>query len=379
MPYRIDLFAVFIFLGMVQAVFLSFFFFSAENRVRQFNVFYGCLLISIVACLLEIFLMYTGYIINALHFAEFSEPFALLIGPFLFLYVITLAHGPVKRKVVFAHMVFPVVYSILLIPFLISSADVKYNAWIGAYHPDMPFRAVTDYPDRFEMTHWHTELVLLSLAVYVIWSSVVIYRVFQEKNESFWKPASTSLNALRNAVIQFLFFTLLIVIVKLLNRNDTGDHLFAAVGSLLIYLTSFSVIRDSGFFRQSALNEQVKYKTSSLTPDQQNELLNKLRKVMDEEKPFKRSDFSQPELARQLGVSVHVLSQAINDGAGKSFFEWLAEYRVNEAKQLLSAHPNFKVEEIAEQVGYNSKSSFNTAFKKITGTTPSEYRDKQGG
>lgn len=376
MPYRIDLFAVFIFLGIVQAVFLSFFFFSAKNRPRQFNVFYGWLLISVVACLLEIFLMYTGYIINILHMAEFSEPFGLLIGPFLYLYVKTLAQGPVKRKIILAHIAFPVLYTILLIPFLISSVDVKYNAWIGAYHPELPYRQIVKNPDTFEITHWHTELVLISLGVYVIWSSVVIYQTFREKKESFWKPDSSSLTALRNSVVQFSFFTLLIVIVKLLNKNDTGDHLFAAVGSLLIYGTSFSVIRDSGFFRQPSLNEQVKYKSSSLTEAQQSDLLNKLRKLMDEQKPFKRSDFSQPELARQLGVSVHVLSQTINEGIGKTFFEWLAEYRVVEAKQLLTAHPNYKVEEIAEQVGYNSKSSFNTTFKKITGITPSEYRIK---
>jgi AraC-like DNA-binding protein len=54
-----------------------------------------------------------------------------------------------------------------------------------------------------------------------------------------------------------------------------------------------------------------------------------------------------------------------------------AEYRVTEAKKLLRDKPNIKVEEIAEQVGYSSKSSFNTVFKKLTGVTPSEYRAKK--
>jgi AraC-like DNA-binding protein len=53
-----------------------------------------------------------------------------------------------------------------------------------------------------------------------------------------------------------------------------------------------------------------------------------------------------------------------------------AEYRVEEAKRLLREQRNVKVEEIAEQVGYNSKSSFNTAFKKLTGKTPSEFRSE---
>jgi AraC-like DNA-binding protein len=376
MAYRIDLFAVFMFLGLVQAVFLSFFFFSKENRVRQFNMFYGWLLIAIVACLLEIFLMYTGYIVHILHLVDFSEPFALLIGPFLFLFVRALATGPVDRKTTLIHIIFPVIYFVLMIPFLLSSEAVKYNAWIHAYHPGFPLRAVTQNfdPWMFVVSRWHTQLVLVSLALYVALSGVVIMRSFREKKENFWRPLYLPLRTLRNGVLQMASFTLLILVVKLLNKNDTGDHLFAAFGSLLIYATSFSVMRGSGFFRQPHLAEPMKYKSSSLTDDQQKNLIEKLQYLMNDQKPFLRPDFSLPDLARQLGVSVHLLSQAINTGLGKNFFELVAGYRVAEARLLLKDQPNIKVEEIAEQVGYNSKSSFNTAFKKITGMTPSEYR-----
>ncbi len=61
---------------------------------------------------------------------------------------------------------------------------------------------------------------------------------------------------------------------------------------------------------------------------------------------------------------------------GTSFYDWLAAYRVEEAKRLL-ADPKaklFTIEQIAEEVGYNSKSAFNKAFKKFTGKTPSEYK-----
>lgn len=376
MGYRIDLFAVFILLGLVQAVFLTLFFFSKEHRLRQYNVFYGWLLIAIIACELEIFLMYTGYIVHVLHLVDFSESFALLIGPFLFLYVSSLARGPVNRKTIVVHTTFPIIYTFLLIPFLISSIDVKYNAWIHAYHPGSPLRDVVySYdPWMFVVTEWHTELVLISLAFYLVLSGGVIIQAFRKKSEPFWSPQTLSLRMLRNGVMQIACFTIFILVVKLLNKNDTGDHLFATFGALMIYATSFSVMRDSGFFKQASLNEQQKYKGSSLTHGQQQALIDKLNYLMKAEKPFMRSDFSLPELAQALGVSVHVLSQAINDGLGKSFFEFVASYRVDEAKRLLKEQMNIKVEEIAEQVGYNSKSSFNTAFKKITGMTPSEFR-----
>jgi hypothetical protein len=81
MQYRIDLFAVFIFLGIVQGLFLLVFFLSSENRKSSANLFHGLLLLSIVACLTEIFLMYTGYIVHCLYLVDFSETFGVAIGP----------------------------------------------------------------------------------------------------------------------------------------------------------------------------------------------------------------------------------------------------------------------------------------------------------
>ena len=379
MTYKIDWFAVFILLGIVQAVFLSVFFFSTENRKKQFNLFYGWFLISTVACLLEIFLMYTGYIIHMLFLVDFSETFGLLIGPFLYLFILSIAKGPVQWKKIRIHLLFPLIYTLLILPFLLSSEDIKYNAWIASYHPDLPYRQIelSHLPLRFWLTDWHTELVLISLGLYIVLCGVVIYRSFHDKMESFWHPVSLSLRTMRNGAIQIVLFTILIIIVKLFNEDDTGDHLFAAFGSLLIYSTSISVMRSSGFFKQATLTKPEKYKSSTLTQEQQQSILIKFNQVMQEQKPYLKSNFSLPELAHLLGVSVHALSQAINDGLGKSFFELVAGYRVEEAKRLLLEQPNIKVEEIAEQVGYNSKSSFNTAFKKFTGSTPSAFREKK--
>jgi YesN/AraC family two-component response regulator len=179
---------------------------------------------------------------------------------------------------------------------------------------------------------------------------------------------------LRSDIVQIVVVILLIIVVKLFYKEDTGDHLFASYISIAIYLISFQVISQSGFFKQPNLVEQQKYKSSSLSMDDQSGILKKLKALMETEKPFLQSGFSLSDLAAKLKVSTHQLSQVINDGLGKSFFEMTAEYRIEEAKKLLKEKVNIKVEEIAEEVGYNSKSSFNTAFKKITGMTPSEWR-----
>lgn len=375
MEYRVDLYSIFIILGVVQAIFLSFSFLSKERRKKPHNLYQGLLLISIAACLLEIVLMYTGYIIDVLYLADFSEPFALMLGPFYHLMLLSLAKGSVSRKTLLLHLAFPIFYTLVLLPFYFAPLDVKYNGFISAYHPELPLRSVPIGGYRFFLTNWHTFLVIGSLLLYIFLSVVLIANSFREKAESFWRPVSSALKIMRNGIFQIVSISLLIVAVKIFNKNDTGDHLFAAFASLIVYTTSFSIISGSGFFKQASLNESTKYKSSTLTPDQQEELMRQAQKIMSEKKPFMESNFSLPALAKQLKSSVHILSQTINDGIGKSFFEWVAEYRVEEAKKIIIESPFLKIEEVAEQVGYNSKSSFNTAFKKITGKTPSEFRE----
>ncbi len=375
MNYRIDLFAIFIFLGIVQAIFLSYFFLTGENRKVQANFFQGILLLAIALNNIEIFIMYTGYIINCLYLVDFSEPIAFAIGPALYLMIRSRARGEVERKQ-FLHFITPVIYLALLFPFFLTTDNAKYNAYISAYHPDLTFREVhlNSDPRWNWFTHHPTELILLSFFIYIILSSIEITRAFRKKGESFWQATNPVLVLLRAEVIVSISLLLFVLIVKLFNRNDTGDHIFAAYISLTVYFTSIRVIRNSGFFKQPSLVDTTKYKSSTLSSDQKENILGRLKQVMENEKPFLNPLFSLPDLSDKLKISVHQLSQAINEGLNKSFFELTAEYRVNEAKQLLKTQTNIKIEEIAEQVGYSSKSSFNTVFKKITGKTPSEYR-----
>lgn len=377
-PYRIDLFAIFIFLGIVQAIFLSIFFLSKENRKVQPNIFYGVLLLSIAGCNAEILLMYTGYIVNALHLVDFSEPIAFLIGPSFYLMVRAQSRGKVKR-IEYLHYVFAVVYLLCVLPFFLLPEDVKFNSWVESYGVDVPFRPY-DYsgkdPRMFWITDHHTFLTFTSIVLYGVLSLLEVVRVFRLKRESFFNTKIPLLKNFRVGSIHIALSILLTLVIKAFHPNDTGDHIFAAYLAVSIYITSFRVMRSSGFFKPPTLTEPERYKNSQIDAAMQSMLLEKLGKLMREEKPFLRPEFSLPELSERLGTTVHVLSQVINAGLGKSFFEMTAEYRVEEAKTLLTTQRNIKVEQIAEEVGYSSKSSFNNAFKRLTGSTPSEYRSK---
>jgi AraC-like DNA-binding protein len=319
--------------------------------------------------------MYTGYIVHAFYLVDFSESLGLAIGPLFYLMVLSLIKGKVS-KIQYLHLVPFVLYSFNLAMFLVLPEDAKYNAWICAYRPDLPYREF-DYPydtSPLGIRDHITEITLICILIYSILSMKETISAFRKKKENFWLPRTTTLKTLRNGIISIATVLLIVFIVKLTNKHDTGDHIFATYIAVTIYITSFSVMRHSGFFKQAPLTEQQKYKSSSVSEEAQLTTIHKLKLVMENNKPFLNPDFSLPDLADQVGVSVHHLSQVINEGLGKNFFEMVAAYRVEEAKRILKQSSHLKVEEIAEQVGYNSKSSFNTMFKKITGMTPSEFR-----
>jgi AraC-like DNA-binding protein len=100
---------------------------------------------------------------------------------------------------------------------------------------------------------------------------------------------------------------------------------------------------------------------------------------MQSEKPYLEPELSLDELALQLSIKPRVLSQAINDILQQNFFDFINRYRIEEARRLLTnpADKKITVLEVLYKVGFNSKSSFNTLFKKYTGLTPTEFRNKQ--
>jgi AraC-like DNA-binding protein len=101
-----------------------------------------------------------------------------------------------------------------------------------------------------------------------------------------------------------------------------------------------------------------------------------LERQMKKEKPFLDPSLSIQELSEGLSYSTRDLSGLLNSYFKKHFFEYVNEYRIEEAKSMLldPAYKKTTVLEILYAVGFNSKSSFNTAFKKNTGFTPTEYR-----
>jgi AraC-like DNA-binding protein len=131
---------------------------------------------------------------------------------------------------------------------------------------------------------------------------------------------------------------------------------------------------NTGLFSGSALTR--KYTKSGLSSAQMEIYKQRLANLMCNEMAYLQPDLTLPGLAARMECSVNHLSQVINGGFGMSFFDYLNQHRVEYAKQLLSGQDGWhqSVMSIAFAVGFNSNSSFYSAFKKTTGQTPAQYR-----
>ena len=163
-----------------------------------------------------------------------------------------------------------------------------------------------------------------------------------------------------------------------------GAEFMTLQGNAAITITDYyefpgigQVTRQSG--SKSRVQAGQKYAKSGLSSQQQRIYSRQLEEIMQSQQTFLRPDLTLPKLAQEVGCSGNHLSQVINSEFGTSFFEYLNQYRIDYAKELLSRNKGHSTSilNIAFTVGFNSNSAFYSAFKKRVGITPAQYRQRQ--
>jgi len=121
-----------------------------------------------------------------------------------------------------------------------------------------------------------------------------------------------------------------------------------------------------------------KYKDSPLTTQSSSRIAEELTGLIETKKLYLNDTLSLKELSEELGTSPRYLSQSINENFNCNFFDFTNNYRIEEAKKMFAnkSYSDYKIYEIMYAVGFNSRSSFINAFKKNTGLTPKEYKNK---
>jgi len=381
LPPNLDLFAVIILLGVAQGLFLGLFFLTGNRGRMVANRCLGWFNLALSAISVEIFLNYTNYTFQVLWTVDLAEPFNFVLGPLFYCYVFSRIYQRLPRRWGW-HLLPFAIWLVNAVTWIYQPPEFKYNSYIDSWHPEIMYVPSGSYLDEdfTGIRHLINELTLVSCVIYAVMALLTIRRA----GKSVATQTAARLPMLRYLSWLFALVPVLIVVVKPQFYNDLGDHLLASYIALTIYVTSFLVMRGSSFFQSEppakeaeAVGEsRKKYEKSSISEEMEEAVLQKLNRLMADEKPYLQSDLSLPRLAAQLNTTPHLLSQLLNDRLRQSFFDMMADYRIREAQALLRdpATAHLKIDEIAERVGYNSTSAFHTAFKRISGQTPAQFR-----
>ncbi len=150
--------------------------------------------------------------------------------------------------------------------------------------------------------------------------------------------------------------------------------------SFILYLTVFFYLHRTRMENILQLKENVagaKPEKRKIATADALTWIEKLEKTIAEKELYKDPNLKLSDLAQKINISSHQLSQLLNDNLGKSFSTYINEYRINEACKLIGDDSRLSLEAIGYEVGYNSKSTFYTAFKKIKDTTPALFKESR--
>ncbi|MEE9362533.1 MAG: helix-turn-helix domain-containing protein [Cellulophaga sp.] len=200
----------------------------------------------------------------------------------------------------------------------------------------------------------------------LIYAFYTLYWLLKNNKESITKTKNWLLFLTFATILMFTNF--LLIFFGIIPYHPRSSFLF----TILILSFSIWAINNLWLF----IGENEKYSKSGLSNQKAETYISNLDSLMEKEKLYLNPELNLQKLSLQLDISSKLLSQAINQVKKENYSQYITKYRIKEAKRLL-ALPKFKeytIAAIAFDSGFNSISSFNSAFKKIERLTAIEYR-----
>lgn len=358
-------------LGATQGVFLALLLFNKSGN-KTANRFLAWLLLSYSAFIAEATISRTGIGLQAPHLLGLAAGAIYLVGPFHYLYARSLISPNFSfgRKQLLHLIPFVAFYLSLLLPFYLRSGTEKiaYFQNIEAQGP----------PPLLMFFGW---AILVQGIAYLFFTLRVLKRHRRRIKNTFSSLEKINLKWLRNITFMALALWgvgLVIEVLQIFNIAPLFDLSVPVTTAILIYAMGYLGLRQPEIISGPGSIKEFKYERSGLNPEKAQVLHDQLIQLMESKKPFTESDLKLGQLAQKLKTSPNHLSQVVNENCRQNFFDFVNRYRIEEAKRLIadSTSQNLTILSIAYDVGFNSKSAFNTAFKKHADMTPSQYRSK---
>ncbi len=213
---------------------------------------------------------------------------------------------------------------------------------------------------------------------YLIISLTTIRKFFKSSSESNVVLHANKFEWIKRIILITIFIACISMITDFLQPSQFTKSFVPIANVALIVLMGYLGLKQTDIYSVLELKRpQRKYKKSALTEEVSTGIFDSLMLKMKSEKLFKESDLSLPVLSKSIDTPPHHVSQVINEKFGMNYFNFISKYRIEEAKILISANNDMNFSQIAYEIGFNSISTFNAAFKKFTGYSPAEFKKQQ--
>jgi len=361
-----------------QFLFVSLFLFQNKKGKSISNKLLGTVFMMLSITVINIYLMVFGVSLKLPQILFLDDTFLLAYGPLLYVFTqsVIFKNYRFKRKDLL-HFT-PFIISILI--FLLLLIFVKTASFdqttLSIQNQNIPI-----YIRAGEL------LILLHIFYYLYRSKTEIKKVlgkamdfYSSFNQDNFKLLQFILNcfiilfslSLFHSFLPFigvmngLLITLLLIVLFMLYF----------INSILLKLLNQSS-NESGAISQAKFKEKIRYAGSNLSTEELQSIKDNLSKYMIDNERYLDSELNIADLSKELNISSKVLSQVINEGYNCNFFDFVNKYRIDTAKSLFRDQTDAKltISEVMYDSGFNSKSSFNTAFKKFTQKTPTQFKN----
>ncbi len=332
-------------LGAFNGLLLSIYFAYSTKHKRFSNYFLSLLLLVLsIRIIKSVFFYFSPHL--SVIFIQIGLSACALIGPYLYLYISSLIAENQKKINKWVIHIIPVLLVVIV---------------LGIIYPYWTFKVL--------WSRYIVNIIYFQWFIYIILTSVKLKGIFKKlfsKKDKLNDIGIWQLSIFTGTTVIWLAYSTVSY-----TSYIVGALSFSFVLYLLVLLWIFKRNKNTLFFE-----EKIKYENKKITPENAKSILADLS-IINDKMLYKNPNLKLSDLAKQINILPHELSQFLNDNLGKSFSFYINEYRIEEAKQLLISNDNYSIEAIGYECGFNSKSTFFTTFKKVTGTTPAIYKSSK--
>jgi len=331
---------------------------------RQANIMLAVLLLLLVQSMWNMFIDEAGWAPawKTIDFKKWVSPF--FWGPALYLYVgVVTGLTKLSPRLVFLHALPGLIFLSGEI-FLLFSSQFGGGVQSSSYND---FRLVSVY------------FLLLS---YVFASCILLRDFTRNTHRSHSKNMALRVTWLRRLVLVFAAIVVADTIVLLpaafRNMGSAYFEIIILAEAFAIFAIGYFSLCQTGIALSLHSEDHAesghKYADSPVDEQLSQKMMTELIEIIERDRPYLDNDLGLSDLAELSGFSQHHLSQVINQSSGSNFYEFINQYRVTHAAMMFREDTKASITSVAFEAGFNNRVSFNNAFKRRFGMTPSAYR-----